>query len=173
MKSKAEEIKQFKLFLGRLEKGGYLDNMFSTLLPYVERQIADDFSVDIQSIIQGYNVASYDLLQAKESIEKMKTELEEAEKSFGVVNEERVKLALQVQRLEKIEVEVERLQLLVTELREENGKLRGERDQLDAQVRTDSSRVESGKKEIVRLKGKLFDYFEEIQALKKKLGLRS
>jgi len=173
MKSKAEEIKQFKLFLGRLEKGGYLDNMFSTLLPYVERQIADDFSVDIQSIIQGFNDVSYDLKQANESIENMEKSRDGYQADYERGLQKLTIMEQKIQRLEKIEVEVERLQLLVTELREENGKLRGERDQLDAQVRTDSSRVESGKKEIVRLKGKLFDYFEEIQALKKKLGLRS
>ena len=79
-------------------------------------------------------------------------------------------LNLKVGRLERIENDVERLQLKVSGFQEDNGNLTQEMDQLLAELRTTENRLQSGKEEISRLKAKLFDYLEEIEELKKRPG---
>jgi len=53
MKSKQEEIQQFRDFQESLEKDGYLDMMFGKLSFYVEEGIRNDMTPDIADIIQG------------------------------------------------------------------------------------------------------------------------
>ena len=170
MKSKAEEIRQFGLFLGRIEKGGYLDQMFGNMFQYVEGQIGNDFAVDIRGIIQGYEEANNSLVQKDREIAQLKEALVVAHDAQEQMTHKINALNLKVGRLERIENDVERLQLKVSGFQEDNGNLTQEMDQLLAELRTTENRLQSGKEEISRLKAKLFDYLEEIEELKKRPG---
>lgn len=68
MKSKSEEMKQFRNFLNNLEPGGYLDMMFGNMVFWVERQIADDMGTDVYDIINGFHNTSGEVRELREKV---------------------------------------------------------------------------------------------------------
>lgn len=160
MKSKAEEIKQFKLFLGRLEKGGYLDMMFGNLQPYVERQIANDFGVDLRSIIRGYEGASYDLKVARESLEKLEKIKDgyqaDYERGLSTITD----LEKHIENWKMHNAELENTQMKLTDVQGQKYNLEHANEKLKSENRVRELRIEVLTEELVRLKAKLFDMIE-------------
>ena len=175
MKSKSEEMKQFRNFLGRIEKGGYLDGMFGNLLFYVERQIADDMGTDINDIIQGFYNTAGEVRQLRERIKEqveMKEDFQKDAESLQIklskANAERERLEAELDRAHR---DYEGIMNRNTDLQELAEQKIAQVQELQAKADSTTNRNEKLQEEIVRLKGKLYDYFEEIQELKKKLGI--
>jgi hypothetical protein len=80
MRSKAEEIKQYREFIASLERGGYLHAMFAGSEAMVEQEIRNDFSYDpLPNLREAQDIAmkERDKMQAEcKSLTAKKTQLE-------------------------------------------------------------------------------------------------
>ena len=78
MKTKQQEIDQLKRFLDRLEPGGYLDQIFSGVLGYVERDIRNDMAYNLVTIIRrlddNWSECKVELTRVDTEREKMRVE---------------------------------------------------------------------------------------------------
>ena len=172
MKSKQEEINQFKRFLKNVEPGGYLDQMFGKMLQYVSYQIAQDFGPDIRDIIQGYEEASHDKVLLERKVADLEEKLKNTNFHYRELDEKKKSLELDVKQAEEDyetlhrkfknrEQEIERLQLTLTEVTEERDKLVQTVDQMNAQENVYAKRQEWFEGELLRLKAKLFDLMDK------------
>jgi len=167
MKSKAEEIKQFKLFLGRIEKGGYLDNMFGNMMHYVERQILDDLGPDIRQIIYGHEESRGKIRSLESRLEDETRIKKDLQKAVDDISKKLEATTVGLERLNLVEKDVERLQLEKTELREELHNCQEEYNEKNAKLNITSKRVAKLTSRIQELKVLLFDKMEVIEKLEK------
>jgi len=77
MKSKQDEINQFKGFLKNLEPGGYLDMILGGLLPNIERQIQDDHGFSIAKDLDDFSALKWHAANLETSLEQTQKRNEE------------------------------------------------------------------------------------------------
>ena len=81
MKSKAEEIQQFKDFLATLEVDGYLHGMFNKLEGWVKQQINADWGIDLNSVLEDWDACKQTINFLEGSLRETQENLKTAEQA--------------------------------------------------------------------------------------------
>lgn len=165
MKSKAEELAQFNDFLESLEKDGYLDMMFGKLQYHVEKQIADDITVDINSIICNEALQSTAITMLKNSLKSMEEMRDRYQKDYerglNTITEQEKRIKNLEMTEDELRIEADQAHMRAQNYIDQLTK----QPQLEGNLETAKKLLKISERKIQALKARIYDLQEDWQTL--------